>query len=731
MLDFIKKNKLISLIIFIALVVRIVGTIPGHNPGHPDEQMSYGSAVEMIRHGDLNPRRYDYPASVPLLHYVFYKTFILQAVFYKVILLHPEVVTQSIINSNFLTQYSVDIFGRNDIDALFWSRILTAILGAISVFIVYLIGKKLFNQTAGIAGAFFLTFNYRHVLSSHLALSDIPNSFFAILSFYISLLLLEHNTKKRYLLAGLLVGLSFSMKYQIFAALPFLFAHFFWVFKKRSLSYLFNINFLFALLLIPITFCVLNPYLLLNLKTAIPIIQYVGLRYGAGANRFNFYPLYYLYYWGIGTLPFMAIILGLIIGLFRSFSKILFILSYIFPFLFIFLYYMLGGSYIRNFTTVMPFFALLFGFFVSIVIRKLNLEKKWLILLVFLFMLNLQSITNSATLSTNYLKPWNRDILQNWAENNLSVNTQVRTDNVSLAYNADKPFNIVAWSHTLENSISNFSENGDKFAALNTDWYQVWMLWFGTSPKELLKNQGIPYDKLKGSYYGLNLSEYKHYTVKEIYKPWQSPDNNYLVIKIPPKLKDKGKNIVTFNFDLGIDGWKYYDFSFKKGKSDMVWNQTVGKDSLGSIELNGQVTNGEISRFTSPFVRIKEGKTYTVEGFVKPDDIPSSQRDGFLRLDFFVSSNSGTIKSESIFTALSERVYGNDWIKESVVAQAPKNTHYLTVSFQRANYVPVFRYCIDDVSVFESDEKIEENLNEIPYIKTSIPDNVLFPNSIY
>jgi len=230
-------NWLLFTALLAAFLIRVIGIVPGHPPDHPDEPMSYGSALEMVVHGDLNPRRFDYPAGVPLVHYLFFKTFPLPIALFTVVLIHPKVFLAAVRlgQEQFMNEYSVALFGKNGVTFLYWSRLLTAILGTASVYLVYLIGKKLFNKSAALVAVVFVAFNYRHVLSSHLALSDIPNGFFALLAFYCAVLLTEKNTLKRYLIAGVCVGLSISMKYQVFALLPFIFAHVQWVVRNRDI----------------------------------------------------------------------------------------------------------------------------------------------------------------------------------------------------------------------------------------------------------------------------------------------------------------------------------------------------------------------------------------------------------------------------------------------------------------------------------------------------------------
>lgn len=723
-----RESKFIFFIVSVALMLRLIGIFPGYSPTHPDEPMSYSSAAEMILNGDLNPGRFDYPSGVPLLHLIFFNSFILPAMLLKIFIIHPEGLILNFISLKFINDFSNEIFGIGYINALFWSRTLTAVLGIVSVYFVYLTGRRLFNTSVGLASAFFLAVNYRHVLSSHLALSDIPNSFFAILAFYASSLLLENNTRKRYIFAGVTVALSLSMKYQIFALFPLLFVQLMWIIKKGNIKEAFNKNFLLSLFLIPLIFTVLNPYLLLNLKTAIPIIQYVGVRYGSGISKFNFHPVYYLFYFGIGGVAFLAIILGFLVGLYKSFTKSLFILCYITPFLYMFLYYMSGGSFTRNFTTVIPFFSLFFGLFVAFILEKLKI-KSAILFAGILLALNFPSALNSITLVYNFSKSWNRNVLQKWVDINIPENSIVRVGGININYNTDKPLKLIAWNHAELNSISELQGKKDEFAIINTDWYQLYTFWFGSTPvRELLRSDGIPYDKLKASYYGLALSEFKNYTVYEVYKPWQSPDNNYLVLKIPERPKNKGTLIKEFNFDKDLENWKYYDFSFNKGKSDMLWNNQNGKTKEGSIELNAINGNGENSRFSSPFIKIKPGQTYSIEGYIKPEKILSNQRDGFLRIDFFENSN--YVRSQSLFTAISGRVYGNDWIKKEVAAKAPKNANYLTVGVQRSNVNPMFHYFVDDLKVYETSD-MEEKLKTIPYITTRIPDNVIFANSVF
>jgi len=681
-------NRLILAVVAAAFLIRVIGLVPGHPPDHPDEPMSYGSALEMIVHGDLNPRRFDYPAGVPLVHYLFFKALPLPIALSNVLLTHPKVLFAALQlgKEQFMSEYSVALFGKNGITFLYWSRLLTAILGTASVYLVYLIGKKLFSRSAGLVAAVFLAFNYRHVLSSHLALSDIPNGFFALLAFYSAVLLMEKNTWRRYLIAGCCVGLSVSMKYQVFALFPYLFAHVSWAIRKRSLREFFSLKFIFGSLGIPLTFTILNPYFFTNLEKALETTSIVSRRYGMGAQRFNYYPILYLYEWGITRLPSILILFGAAVSFLHRPRRALLVLSYVGPFLYVFLYYMTGGSYVRNFSTVIPL-LMLFAAYPLGLLTEWFWKRTRLVALLFIALLlaliQYPSIRQIYQLDVSYSRPWVRDELTEWVLQAIPDKSAVLNDNVSVPTGIEKPIEIIQWGHEEGNSVTEFMDKGYDFAVLNTAWNQIYFFWFNLAERQLLSGKSIPYDDLWNSYRGMALSEYLRYTVAEFYKPWPAPENSYLVIKIPRK-----------PFTLGVLQASHQQITEAKG-----W---VSPESVAT-----------------------SGKVYTVEGVLKADrEIQSNLRDGFLRIDFY-GNTFGILQ-----TSVSGRVHGpSQWTRLRVVATAPEGTGHLTVSFQQEN--SDIRYEIDHVLLFESDEVLTDAVPGTPYISPTIPKTALFPNSIY
>lgn len=733
-----RKNFVLIAILLAALFIRVIGVNPGYPPYHPDEPMSYGSAINMVTNGNLDPKRYDYPAGVPLIHWFLYRTFFLPVSLLKIFFPHPRVFLTALrIGNRFFAEFSEPIFGHREIKALFWSRYITAFLGTFCVFLTYLIAKRLFKKTAALVSAFLLAFNFRHVLSSHFALSDIPNNFFALLAVYSCLLLLEKNSRRNYLLSGITCALYLSMKYQFFPIVTFIFVHLIWVVRKKTLKELFNKNFVVSLFLIPVIFSAINPYLLINLKTAIPIIKYVGMRYQMGIRKFSFYPFFYLYHWAINPSPFLMIVGGLFLGLFFEPLKTLFLGSFIFPFFFIMTYYSGGGILPRNFINVIPFLFIFAGFFFTEILRlikKISHAPSYimtLIFLIFVIWVNLRPIRNSTTLSYFYTKPWSLTKLSIWLTKNLPENVKVSSHSV-VNFPEGREIDRRGWPIWGETSMKELQEEGNQFAVMNTSDYHVLLYeWFNLPYKEMIKYSGIPYEFFSNTFYGLVLEEWLNYSVEEFFKPWQAYDLNYLVFKIPSILENSGKKLITFDFNEKDENWLVKD-KFGQETKGFVWNKNEGHFKKGSLEIGSNANGFSTARFSSLPIPVKPGEYYTFSGWIKnSDNLDSRNRDGFLRMDFYRDKADAQISKNRLKIALSGRVFGaTEWVKKQATAVSPKEASYVVLSFQRNNLSSGFSSFLDDIILFESNVLPKENFPEIPYIKTKISEEELYPNSI-
>jgi hypothetical protein len=207
------KGALI-LIFVIALAFRVVGISHGFPfIFHPDEPTIVRSALSVRFFS--NPGHFDWPHLYIYANYFGYMGFAL---------------IRDIIHSS-----SLDTFFRANLPIIFndslifylLTRVFTAFLGALTVFPVYLIGKKLFSERAGLLGALTLALLPFHIRQSHYTMPDIPMIFLFTISLYFATKVFLYGKLQDYLLAGLFSGFAASTKYNgALVILSILFAHF-------------------------------------------------------------------------------------------------------------------------------------------------------------------------------------------------------------------------------------------------------------------------------------------------------------------------------------------------------------------------------------------------------------------------------------------------------------------------------------------------------------------------
>jgi len=94
------------------------------------------------------------------------------------------------------------------------SRILSVIFGTLTVLLVYLIGKELFNETAGVISAALIAFSVYHIAFSRLAMTsgDSIFLFFYMASMYAFFIGLKYSKNFYIFLSAVLTGISIATK---------------------------------------------------------------------------------------------------------------------------------------------------------------------------------------------------------------------------------------------------------------------------------------------------------------------------------------------------------------------------------------------------------------------------------------------------------------------------------------------------------------------------------------
>lgn len=138
-----------------------------------------------------------------------------------------------------LMSLSYQVFGVNNFATRFWSPI----FGALSLVLVFYLGKKLYNLPVGFLSAIVLgTFSLFYMFSSH-AMTDVPFVFFMVASLYFLLLSEKTEHTSRYVvLSGLFFGLALMTK-QIIALLIPIIAFVYFIATRRGIRVLFTRRF--------------------------------------------------------------------------------------------------------------------------------------------------------------------------------------------------------------------------------------------------------------------------------------------------------------------------------------------------------------------------------------------------------------------------------------------------------------------------------------------------------
>ncbi|MFH1565741.1 MAG: phospholipid carrier-dependent glycosyltransferase [bacterium] len=277
-----KKSKVfLWLILILGFILRIYGISFGFPFFlHPDETKIVEPALTMafnIKDADFNPHFFYYP------HFLMYfLVIVIQCI--KVVLI-PFGLFNSLSKETFY----------------FIARLCTVIFGTASVYLTYLIGKRVslkgYEEKIGLLSALFLSTAFLHVRNSHYYTGDVPATFFILLSFLFFLMGIRSQKGRvlfKFILAGFFCGIGISTKYYPALLLILYLPAIFYLFRRDIKKVLLNCFFVgtFALL----GFLMFTPYALLDNQKFINTMKESSLRSSSGfmgASSNN--PFYYIY----------------------------------------------------------------------------------------------------------------------------------------------------------------------------------------------------------------------------------------------------------------------------------------------------------------------------------------------------------------------------------------------------------------------------------------------------
>lgn len=240
-------RHILSVILLLSAVVRFWGLDFGlpNERCRPDESMIIIVAMGM-GNGDLNPHFFNYPT---LFIYLCFAGFVAYYAFGTVFgFFHSA--------QDFALAFFLD-------PSVFYliSRTLSAAAGIATVYLVYLIGRKLQDERTGLLASLLLALAPLHVRDSHFGVTDVTMTLFIVSAVYFSLKRLAEKKWRFSLLAAAFTGLAAASKYNgLFGLAPVLFAV--WLEQRQLVPFIKQAFWCIALF--AVVFIAASPFVLLD-----------------------------------------------------------------------------------------------------------------------------------------------------------------------------------------------------------------------------------------------------------------------------------------------------------------------------------------------------------------------------------------------------------------------------------------------------------------------------------
>jgi 4-amino-4-deoxy-L-arabinose transferase-like glycosyltransferase len=195
------RLALLALIVALAFGLRVYAVGWGlPYVDHPDEPSAANKVLNMIRRGDWNPHFFEKPS---LYYYLLRIDFAAHLRYGFAAGLYQSMDDLPQTTDRFLTTPQLYI----------WGRMLSTILGAATVAVLYLVGRRWWGERVGIVSAALLAVSSFHMRESQYITVDVTTALVTLLALATAMRLLDHTGWRDYALAGIACGLAASAKY--------------------------------------------------------------------------------------------------------------------------------------------------------------------------------------------------------------------------------------------------------------------------------------------------------------------------------------------------------------------------------------------------------------------------------------------------------------------------------------------------------------------------------------
>ncbi|MDD5529668.1 MAG: glycosyltransferase family 39 protein [bacterium] len=113
------------------------------------------------------------------------------------------------------------------------ARFIFVIIGSVSIFAIYLLGKKLYNKWIGLIAAFFLAFAFLPIHQSKFLKGDTLGTFLLLFAFYFFIVAIEKVAVRKYIIAGIFMGLAIASRFTLYVV-PLIFIIIFFIPPKLT-----------------------------------------------------------------------------------------------------------------------------------------------------------------------------------------------------------------------------------------------------------------------------------------------------------------------------------------------------------------------------------------------------------------------------------------------------------------------------------------------------------------
>ncbi|MBN1933813.1 MAG: glycosyltransferase family 39 protein [Anaerolineae bacterium] len=269
------QKALLAAILLLALIVRLWGIDFGlPYVYHPDEPNYVRMVVTMIQSGDLNPHFFNFPS------FLFYANALAYQPYYWIGKLVGAFESTEDITA---PQMNAMASGITETPGTFIvGRMVTLLLGLITVWLVYLAARALTGNTwTALLATLFAAISPTGAMHSHFITPDIPQVFWVMLAFWGAVKIYRQGGWQHYLVAGLAVGAAASTKYHgVLVLVAVLLAHL--MRYGNDMNALFAPKLYLALTASAVAFFTITPYALLDFAAFERGVTYEGKHYAQG-----------------------------------------------------------------------------------------------------------------------------------------------------------------------------------------------------------------------------------------------------------------------------------------------------------------------------------------------------------------------------------------------------------------------------------------------------------------